>query len=115
MAQRDAEHDDRDEITPTELGERLARGEAVQLIDVREPNEHVIARIEGARLIPLRSLPQRSADLDRETEMIVFCHHGMRSAQAVEFLRGRGFERARNLTGGIDRWSVDVDPAIPRY
>ena len=115
MVQRDAARDDEQEITPIELGERVARGDVLQLIDVREPNEHAFARIDGARLIPLRTLPQRSEDLDRETEMVVFCHHGMRSAQAVAFLRSRGFSRARNLAGGIDRWSVDVDPAVPRY
>ena len=115
MPQRDAGYDDQDEITPTELGKRPANGAALQLIDVREPDEHAFAHIEGARLIPLRSLPVRATELDRDAEMIVFCHHGMRSAQAVEFLRARGFQRARNLAGGIDQWSVEVDPSVPRY
>jgi adenylyltransferase/sulfurtransferase len=115
MVQRDIERDDEQEYTPIELGERVARDDAPQLIDVREPNEHAYARIEGARLIPLRTLPLRSAELDRDAELVVYCHHGMRSAQAVAFLRSQGFSHARNLVGGIDRWSVDVDPAVPRY
>lgn len=115
MVQRDTKPDDEQDITPTELGARLARGDGVQVIDVREPHEHMYSRIEGARLIPLRTLPQQSAELDPDAELVVYCHHGTRSAQAVDFLRSLGFSRARNLVGGIDRWSIDVDPAVPRY
>lgn len=103
------------EITPTELSARLASGDAIQLLDVREPHEHEYARIAGARLIPLRTLPSRTTELDRSVELVVYCHHGTRSAHAVELLRRDGFDRARNLAGGIDRWSTDVDPAVPRY
>jgi rhodanese-related sulfurtransferase len=103
------------DVEPIELAERLARGERVQLVDVREPHEHAHARIDGARLIPLRTLPARAAELDPGAETIVYCHHGVRSAQAVDYLRGLGFRQARNLTGGIDAWSVDVDSRVKRY
>lgn len=115
MEQRIIDQDADREITPSELNARLAGGDAIQLLDVREPHEHDYARIGGARLIPLRELPSRAAELDRSTDLVVYCHHGVRSAHAVEFLRHGGFDRARNLAGGIDRWSTDVDPAIPRY
>lgn len=103
------------DIEPIGLAERLARGDRVQLVDVREPHEHAYARIDGARLIPLRTLPARAAELDADVETIVYCHHGVRSAQAVDYLRGLGFRQSRNLTGGIDAWSVDVDPTVKRY
>jgi rhodanese-related sulfurtransferase len=81
---------------------------------VREPHEHAYARIPGARLIPLATLPRVVAELPRDASIVVYCHHGVRSAHAVEFLRAAGIT-ARNLTGGIDRWSVEVDPSVPRY
>jgi rhodanese-related sulfurtransferase len=115
MEQRVIDQDGDGEITPTELSARLASGDAIQLLDVREPHEHAYASISGARLIPLRTLPSRMTELDRSAELVVYCHHGVRSAHAVEFLRHGGFDRARNLAGGIDRWSTDVDPAVPRY
>ena len=115
MEQRAHDQDADGEISPTELNARLARGDAIQLLDVREPHEHAYARIDGARLIPLRTLPVRVIELDRSADLVVYCHHGVRSAHAVEFLREGGFERVRNLAGGIDRWSTDVDPAVPRY
>lgn len=115
MEQRVTEPDADGEITPAELSARLATGNAIQLLDVREPHEHAYARIGDARLIPLRALPSRVAELDRAADLVVYCHHGVRSARAVEFLRHNGFDRVRNLAGGIDRWSTDVDPTVPRY
>ena len=103
------------DIEPIELAERLARGDRVQLVDVREPHEHAYAHIDGARLIPLRTLPVRAAELDRDAETVVYCHHGVRSAQAVDYLRALGFRQPRNLTGGVDAWSLDVDPSVKRY
>ena len=103
------------EIAPDELSERLSRGEPVELIDVREPYEWEIARIEGARLVPLGTIAGAVGSLDPAREYVVYCHHGSRSAAAVEFLRDRGFGRARNLEGGIDRWSAEVDPSVPQY
>jgi adenylyltransferase/sulfurtransferase len=102
------------ELAPFEVAPRVAGGE-VALIDVREPMEHDIARIEGARLIPLRTLPERVHELPLDRDIVVLCHTGMRSAQAVGFLRSLGLERVWNLAGGIDLWSQQVDDSIPRY
>ena len=104
-----------DEITPSELSAHLREGRVVTLLDVREPYEWAIARLPDARLIPLNSLPTALNSLDRNSEVVVYCHHGSRSAAAVEWLRGRGFERVYNLTGGIDRWSLEVDTDVRRY
>jgi adenylyltransferase/sulfurtransferase len=103
------------EISARELKTRLDRGEPVALLDVREPHEAAIARIAGATLIPLRSLPTRIAELDRGHEIVVLCHHGQRSMRAVELLRESGFAQLKSLRGGIDSWSRDVDSAVPRY
>ena len=82
---------------------------------MREPHEYEISRIDSARLIPLGELPTRMDELERETTIIVHCHSGVRSAHAVQLLRAAGFARAINLAGGIDAWSVEVDPTVPRY
>ncbi len=102
-------------ITPKELKERLDKGDQVLLLDVREPWEHSLAKIEGSTLIPLGTLPQSMEKLDKEAEIIAYCHHGMRSADATQFLLQQGFPVVKNLVGGIDAWSVQVDPAVPRY
>jgi len=112
----DPSPDDRDdEITPRALAERMSAGVSPDLLDVREPYEWSIARLPDARLVPLDALPEAVQTLDRDAELVVYCHHGMRSAAAVAWLRERGFARARNLTGGIDRWSREVDPSTRRY
>ena len=77
--------------------------------------EFSIARIEGSTLLPLNELPQRFEELERDEEIAVLCHHGPRSAQAVTFLRQRGFAKARNVAGGIDAWSREVDSRVPQY
>jgi len=118
VGQNDAESsadDVGDEITPAALAARLERGEAPVLLDVREPYEWAITRLPDARLVPLNSLPDALETLDRSEEMVVYCHHGLRSAAAVDWLREQGFDRARNLVGGIDRWSREVDPSMRRY
>ncbi len=102
-------------ITPAEFAERQARGEAPLLIDVREPLEFELARVEGAQLMPLSRFDEWSPLLDPERETVFMCHHGIRSAQVCAFLARAGFKRLYNLAGGIDRWSTDVDPAVPRY
>lgn len=104
-----------DEITPRGLDARLRSGAQVAVIDVREPYEWAIARLPTARLIPLNSLPNAVTSLDPDAETVVYCHHGMRSAAAQDWLRDQGFSRVRNLVGGIDRWSLDVDPSTRRY
>jgi molybdopterin/thiamine biosynthesis adenylyltransferase/rhodanese-related sulfurtransferase len=103
-----------DRITPLELKEKLDRGEKIKLVDVREQVEWNIARIEGAELIPLGTLPDQFSRLNKEDEIVLYCRSGSRSARATHFLRQQGFNAA-NLEGGILRWSREVDPSIPRY
>ncbi len=103
------------EITPAELKARLNSGEKLVLVDVREPWEHEICRIEGARLVPLGTLAASLNTLPDGDEVICYCHHGMRSLDAAAWLRFQGFEKAKSLAGGIERWSLEVDPNVPRY
>jgi len=103
------------EIEPLELSFRLAAGEALDIVDVREPHEWAIARIPGASHIPLAALESRLNELSRDREIVVHCKAGGRSAKAVRQLRAAGFKRVLNLAGGIQRWSKDVDPSVPQY
>jgi rhodanese-related sulfurtransferase len=103
------------QIGPEELKRRLDAGDAMQLLDVREVWEHEITRLEGATLIPLGELLERAGELDPERPLVVYCHHGVRSYQAVVWLRQQGFPLAQNLAGGIDYWSQVVDPMVVRY
>jgi adenylyltransferase/sulfurtransferase len=105
------------EIEPAELRARLAGAEPPLLLDVREPWEDETARIAGARLIPLGSLDAALGEIEayRERPIVVHCHHGGRSRRACELLRAKGFQRVENLAGGIDAWSREVDPSVPRY
>ena len=106
---------DMDEITPRHLDARLRAGAAITVLDVREPHEWAIARLPTARLIPLSALPHAVHSLDRRAEIVVYCHHGARSAAAMAWLQDQGFPSVRNLVGGIDRWSLEVDVALRRY
>lgn len=94
-----------------------AAGASFLLLDCREPDEHAIARIEGSLLIPMRTIPERLADLEahRDARIVVHCHHGVRSLRVTEFLRARGFTLAQSMAGGIEAWSCEIDPATPRY
>ena len=103
------------EITPVELKAKLDRGEQFELVDVREEFELEIGKLPYTKWIPLVELADRVGELDKEKETIVYCRSGGRSGQAVRFLRGEGFANARNLLGGILRWSDDVDPTIEKY
>jgi adenylyltransferase/sulfurtransferase len=103
------------EITPKELKAALDRGDDLVIVDVREPQEYQIARIAGAVLIPLGEIPQRHGEIDRSLLVVCQCRSGVRSAKAASFLRSVGFERVLNLTGGILRWSDEVDPTQPKY
>jgi adenylyltransferase/sulfurtransferase len=104
-----------DELAPAELARRLAQGDDLDLIDVREPHEWNIARLPGARLVPLGTLPQNLHTLDSARDVVVYCRSGARSARAAAQLSAAGFRRVWNLTGGILRWSDEVDPSVPRY
>ena len=97
-----------------ELKRRIDQGERVFLLDVREAAEYETVNLGGG-LIPLGELPARLGELDPSREIIVYCHHGARSVTAVNYLRANGLSKARNLAGGIDRWSVDIDPSVRRY
>lgn len=104
------------EITPAEVAELRKSGAPVRMIDVREPEEHAICHIEGAELIPMQSVPQHLQQLDSEaSRLIVFCHHGMRSLSVVDWLRRQGVENCQSMSGGIDFWSLQIDPGVPRY
>ncbi len=102
-------------ISAPALQAKLAQQEDFLLLDVREAHEYAYAHIEPSTLIPLQQLPARLAEIDLKCEIVVLCHHGMRSQQAAEFLLRNGVQRVFNLTGGIDAWSSQCDQAVPRY
>lgn len=105
-----------EEMKPAEAKARLnERSPDFVLLDCREPEELALARIDGALHIPMGDIPARLQALDPVKEYVVFCHHGVRSAHVVAFLRNQEFERVRNMAGGIDAWSREVDAAVPRY
>jgi adenylyltransferase/sulfurtransferase len=106
-----------EEISVAELQTRLKNpaSRPIQLLDVREPWEWNIARLPNARLIPLSRIESALHDLERSADIVVYCHHGIRSLHAMQFLREAGFETARSLAGGIDRWAVEVDSSVARY
>jgi len=104
-----------DTIHPTDLKASLDRGETPVLLDVRQPEEIAASSIQGATCIPMNDVPSRLAELDPSKPVVVFCHHGVRSANVAAFLKGRGFKDVKNLTGGIDAWSLTADPNVPRY
>jgi rhodanese-related sulfurtransferase len=104
------------EISPTEVQQRIAAGEALTLIDVRELPEHEICRINGATLIPMNEIPKQLENLRKaEPPLIVFCHHGVRSLRVVSWLREQGIADCASMSGGIEAWSLQVDPSVPRY
>lgn len=103
------------EISAAEAAELLKDNKA-RLIDVREPWEFDTAKIEGAVLMPMGDVPSRAhQELDPEERLVVVCHHGMRSLNTTVWLRNQGFEQAQSLHGGIDAWSAEIDPKVPRY
>ena len=104
------------EITPKDLQAKIKAGQKLQLIDVREPEEFAICKLLESTLIPLGEISKRSSEIDPEAEGIVICHHGFRSAQAIQFLSQRfGFTNLINLKGGIHAWAGQVDPEMPVY
>ena len=106
-----------DSLTPAELATALLSHTPPRLLDVREPAEHALGTLPGAKLIPLGQLPARLTELAewKTAEVVVLCHHGIRSQHAIAFLQQHGFTRLRNLSGGIDRWADEVQPDLPRY
>jgi rhodanese-related sulfurtransferase len=108
-----------EELTPTEFCERWpsdqGRATGVVLLDVREPFELEIASVDGALHIPMQEIPAREAELGSDRVLVVMCHSGGRSRRVAEFLAQRGFTQVFNLKGGIDAWSTEIDPQVPRY
>ncbi len=103
------------EIDVQELQEKINNQEDFILLDVRRDDEHAFAQIEGSVHIPLHSLEDQVSQLDQTKEIIVYCHHGMRSLKGAEILLKKGFPKVINLTGGIHRWSEQIDPSVPTY
>jgi len=106
------------EITPSELAAILAEKEQepVVLLDVREPEEYSVARIDGSVLMPMGDVPGRAnQELDPDAHIVTICHHGVRSMNVAVWLRNQGFEKTQSLRGGIDAWSALIDPTVARY
>ena len=111
-----------DEFTPIEIDiaavkNRLDSGDEFAFVDCREEDEYQIAKIEGTVLVPLSQLQAKAQVLEemRDRDIIIHCHHGGRSLQLAQMLRANGFEKAQSMAGGIDQWSQEIDPEIPRY
>jgi rhodanese-related sulfurtransferase len=104
-------------MTPQELTAKLRSATPPRLLDVRQPEEHAFVALPNSTLIPLGELTERMEEVEewKDEEVVVYCHHGIRSAQAVAQLRAAGFANVHNLAGGIDRWTDDVDRTLPRY
>ena len=103
------------EIAPRDVEKMLRSGTDFLLVDVREKWEHDLSRIENAKLIPLREVPANLAQFEQASEIVVFCHHGMRSLNAAAWLRSQGVEGAKSMAGGIDRWAQEIDSKVARY
>ena len=105
------------QLSPGDLAIWLRGENPPLLLDVREQEEHQFAALPGSTLIPLRQIPDRADQIAawKDKDVVVYCHHGVRSLQAIGWLRQLGFTKLRNLTGGIDLWSCEVDSAMPRY
>ncbi|MHB8565864.1 MAG: molybdopterin-synthase adenylyltransferase MoeB [Nitrososphaerales archaeon] len=102
-------------VMPKQLEQELKSGKKILMLDVREPHEYEIVHIKDSKLIPLGQLAERVSELDSADEIVAYCHMGGRSAKATDFLRSLGYKKVRNLEGGVEAWSVDVDPSLPRY
>ena len=103
------------QLSAIELKNKIQQEDTVFLLDVREPHEFQHAHIANSVLIPLNQIPQRLAELDPKQDIVVICHHGMRSQQAANYLERSGFNTVANLKGGIDAWSCEVDSSVARY
>ena len=104
-------------VSPEEVAERMRVNpdDDFRFIDVREKEELEISRIHGAEHFPMSEISDNINNFDKDEEIIFFCHHGMRSARVCEYFYKQGFKNVKNMTGGIDRWSLTVDPRVPRY
>ncbi|HUO34103.1 MAG TPA: rhodanese-like domain-containing protein [Candidatus Acidoferrum sp.] len=103
------------EITPAQVRERMEHGESFMFVDVREPWERETAAIAGSVLIPMGEIAAHLGEFEDANGIVLYCHHGMRSLDAAAWLRAQGVAGAQSMTGGIDRWSIEVDSSVPRY
>ena len=103
------------EVTVQELKALKDAHADFQLIDVREPFERALCAIRGSTHIPLQQIPERASTLRKGSHLLIYCHHGGRSMRAVQFLMKQGYTNCKNLAGGIDDWSAQIDPDVPRY
>lgn len=103
------------QLSATELNIKIQDKEQLFLLDVREPFEFAYAHIDGSVLIPLNQIPGRLRELDIDQDIVLICHHGIRSMQAANFLVQVGFKQISNLVGGIDAWSLECDSSVARY
>jgi adenylyltransferase/sulfurtransferase len=106
------------EITAREAKAAIDSGRPMVLVDCREPGEHALTRIDGADLIPMGTVPSRLGELEARADqstLVVYCHHGVRSLNLVRWLRDRGVANCQSMAGGIDAWSIEVDPTVARY
>jgi len=104
-------------MTALELADKLRSNRPPHLLDVRQPEEQAFVALPNSTLMPLAELLVRADEIEdwKDEEVVVYCHHGIRSAQAAVQLRAIGFANIHNLAGGIDRWTTDIDPTLPRY
>ena len=103
------------EITPREVKSMMERGDKFLFVDVREKWEFEASWIEGAVLFPMREIPSNLAKFEEADNIVLFCHHGIRSLDAAAWLRSQEIPGAKSMAGGIDRWSAEIDPKVPRY
>ncbi|WP_372751613.1 rhodanese-like domain-containing protein [Labilibaculum sp.] len=106
---------DKTDISPLELVQKLEKNKDFILLDVREHSELQICSLKGAKHIPMGHIASKMGELPKHKDLIVFCHMGVRSRHVINYLRKNGYTRAFNLRGGIDRWSMEVDPSLRRY
>ena len=106
------------EISAREVKRLMDAGEKLFLIDVREPHEYATSKIDDSQLIPMRTVPANLSSLEAKADeglLVVYCHHGVRSLQVANWLREQGVAECQSMAGGIDAWSCDIDPSVPRY
>ena len=104
-----------EEVAPKDVAERIAAGESIVIVDVREPSELEICKIDGALHVPLGDVPARQQEFEPDQLYAFLCHHGIRSANAAGFMQAQGLEKLINISGGIDRWAAEVDASMARY